>query len=632
MRKTALAGLAVALAVTFRAGDAAARYLPNGIYKSKHNLSVSGPGPIKAMTETRVCVFCHTPHEAKPAAPLWNHDMPKGTIYKLYDSTTLRAKATGQPTGPSRLCLSCHDGSIALGAVGTEAADIRMADRGAPIETIPADHLSNLTNDLSDDHPISFSYGRKLYGLARGQLRDPALLLGDVKLFRGKMECTTCHESHDNSFGKFLVMRNINSALCLTCHTMDYWVKKPGVPALSSHKTSTKTWSGFDENPWKKTGYLAKLPGVERKLTVELNGCANCHSTHSAKGAQRLLHHAEEERNCLPCHNGNVGSTDIEAEFEKKYSHPIYDTAGVHDPRNDLKTARRHVECVDCHNHHAAQVGSHIVAEDGNDASPALEGVWGVEPNNSSPMSPLPGRLSLRKPSFSLVKRAEKEYQICLKCHSSHAFGNSPPRDYTDQGKEFNVYNFSTHPVIEPGDNSYCNSATMEPPWNQDSGDHDTMYCSDCHGSDDPDAPAGPHGSNNEYLLKAAGPGDSYDDLCILCHKASVYIDGRSGSRFKEHGRREHLYDRTDNRLGCMACHAGNAGIYGGRTGNIHGSNYQWPDHEGKPGLTSDNMLVGGYNIAIWEDSFGKNKCMSDSAASGVGDGSHCHMGEQSWP
>ncbi|VAX19401.1 Cytochrome c family protein, partial [hydrothermal vent metagenome] len=36
----------------------------NDVRNTKHNLSVSGPGTVKASTETRVCVFCHTPHQA----------------------------------------------------------------------------------------------------------------------------------------------------------------------------------------------------------------------------------------------------------------------------------------------------------------------------------------------------------------------------------------------------------------------------------------------------------------------------------------------------------------------------------------------------------------------------------------
>ena len=86
-----------------------------GILGSKHDLSAVGPGPIKAATEAEVCLFCHTPHRALDVVPLWNHEMSQAT-YTPYTSSTKKA-AVGQPSGASKLCLSCHDGTVALGAV-----------------------------------------------------------------------------------------------------------------------------------------------------------------------------------------------------------------------------------------------------------------------------------------------------------------------------------------------------------------------------------------------------------------------------------------------------------------------------------------------------------------------------------
>ena len=80
-----------------------------GMLSSKHNLSVSGPGPVRALSETQVCVFCHTPHNANPTAPLWNRQL-SGQTYSPYASGSLQA-TVGQPNGYSRLCLSCHDGT-----------------------------------------------------------------------------------------------------------------------------------------------------------------------------------------------------------------------------------------------------------------------------------------------------------------------------------------------------------------------------------------------------------------------------------------------------------------------------------------------------------------------------------------
>ena len=65
---------------------------------------------------TQVCIFCHTPHNAKPAVPLWNKVMPGGFTYDLYSSGSLSSAARSAATpGPeSLLCLSCHDGRTAV--------------------------------------------------------------------------------------------------------------------------------------------------------------------------------------------------------------------------------------------------------------------------------------------------------------------------------------------------------------------------------------------------------------------------------------------------------------------------------------------------------------------------------------
>ncbi len=137
------------------------------VVNSKHDLSVRGPGPIRAVQETEVCVFCHTPHNAAPQTPLWNRENPR-THYRIYESSTIDARID-QPSGPSKMCLSCHDGSMALGNVLSRPASepIVMTAR-----TIPPGH-ADLTSDLSDDHPIGFRYDRALVNADR-QLRDPA--------------------------------------------------------------------------------------------------------------------------------------------------------------------------------------------------------------------------------------------------------------------------------------------------------------------------------------------------------------------------------------------------------------------------------------------------------------------------
>jgi predicted CXXCH cytochrome family protein len=197
------------------------------ILASKHDLSSSGPGTIKATAESDVCGFCHTPHRGTGETPLWNHAMSTAS-YIPYSSSTTRA-SIGQPTGASKLCLSCHDGTVALGMVANRTSAIQMQ---GGVTSMPVGR-ANVGTDLSDDHPISFTYNSALVA-ANGELRDPATLTDKVRVDRDQqMQCTSCHDPHDNRFGKFLVKDNTASALCVTCHTPNYWQ----APALIRGRT-----------------------------------------------------------------------------------------------------------------------------------------------------------------------------------------------------------------------------------------------------------------------------------------------------------------------------------------------------------------------------------------------------------
>lgn len=146
-----------AFLLAFVAAGAARSEAASDIINTRHNLSVSGPGSVRALTETRVCIFCHTLYNAAPAAPLWNRSI-EPTVYTVYASPTLKAGPLAQPTGPTKLCLTCHDGSIAVAAVLNPAEGIPMANGGV----IPTGGLSNFGLDLSGHHPVSFPYSAAL--------------------------------------------------------------------------------------------------------------------------------------------------------------------------------------------------------------------------------------------------------------------------------------------------------------------------------------------------------------------------------------------------------------------------------------------------------------------------------------
>ena len=144
------------------------------IANSKHDLAAMGPGPTRAVNESEICIFCHTPHNASPVAPLWNRYNPT-TYYRIYRSRTLQARVD-QPGPASKLCLSCHDGTVALGLVFSRPFTDPIP-MNHPYITGPAD----LTTDLSDDHPIGFRYDQQLAN-SDPQIREPGLVDFRIKL------------------------------------------------------------------------------------------------------------------------------------------------------------------------------------------------------------------------------------------------------------------------------------------------------------------------------------------------------------------------------------------------------------------------------------------------------------------
>jgi predicted CXXCH cytochrome family protein len=214
MRRTALF---LTLVVALPAGLGAQR----SILDSRHNLSASGPGPLRAVAETRVCVFCHTPHQASPQAPLWNREDPGGT-FEMYWSDTLDAypSAAGapQPNGASKLCLSCHDGTLALGST---VASGQIAMSGA--STLPSSSASHIGRVLTGDHPVSFVVNDSLVSENNNKGDVPLRSVAEMRIARGglddrdRVQCTSCHDPHDDAYGDFL-LTPLAGELCLGCH------------------------------------------------------------------------------------------------------------------------------------------------------------------------------------------------------------------------------------------------------------------------------------------------------------------------------------------------------------------------------------------------------------------------------
>jgi predicted CXXCH cytochrome family protein len=211
--RNTLAGLAVGVMALLTAPTASA----GTIVGSNHDLSGKGYGT------TQICIFCHTPHNAltTAGAPLWNHTASTAT-YTVYASPTMNA-TVGQPGTSSKLCLSCHDGTVAVDSYGGRTGTTNIS-AGA-----------NFGTALSNDHPIGFTYDATL-ATADGSLANPATKtvtigsapsktgsIASTMLIGGVMECASCHDVH-NTFtaagGGLLKISQTApaSALCLACH------------------------------------------------------------------------------------------------------------------------------------------------------------------------------------------------------------------------------------------------------------------------------------------------------------------------------------------------------------------------------------------------------------------------------
>ncbi len=206
---TLLAGTAVAgwLAVTAMAD----------IEGSAHDFSSS------SWAGGEICKPCHTPHFADTDIGfLWAHDMSQ-QVYTLFDGTSSSPGGVDELDQFSRMCLSCHDGTIALNAFHNGGGPPIFIDEGARI---------GAGGDLSDDHPIGITAEYPIGGNGgfNAATLSPAGFWGfgpgffpEVPLFPFNGEevvsCSTCHDPHANAGIDHLLRKsNADSDLCLTCH------------------------------------------------------------------------------------------------------------------------------------------------------------------------------------------------------------------------------------------------------------------------------------------------------------------------------------------------------------------------------------------------------------------------------
>jgi predicted CXXCH cytochrome family protein len=170
-------------------------------------------------TEDQICLPCHTPHESITTvtdAPLWNHAVTTAT-YTMYDDTNLDG-SVGSITAVTKLCLTCHDGTVALENFGGVTTGTNYVSGTAAIGT-----------DLSNHHPVAVTYVDTAGTGMKAKSTDISALsitgvstIADLLVGTGAtatVECSSCHDVHNGeTVDKLLLVDNAASALCLACH------------------------------------------------------------------------------------------------------------------------------------------------------------------------------------------------------------------------------------------------------------------------------------------------------------------------------------------------------------------------------------------------------------------------------
>jgi len=159
----------------------------------------------KGETDGDYCTVCHTPHDSQTRPkPYWTNRIPS-TTYSLYSRLP-----AATPDGLSKLCLSCHDGTIAPDSYSLRPFRASLF--------------------TTQGHPISVPYRFS----PRRHLNDPRLTAIDPSttiqdsLEEGKVQCSSCHEVHaskEKASGRFSQAgirgnRGSLTEFCLVCHNI----------------------------------------------------------------------------------------------------------------------------------------------------------------------------------------------------------------------------------------------------------------------------------------------------------------------------------------------------------------------------------------------------------------------------
>jgi Doubled CXXCH motif (Paired_CXXCH_1) len=604
---------ALVCAVVLTAGLAAAQQV-SGDVLGMHNLTQPSGASVYSQGSLG-CTFCHAPHSGLGGiTPLWNQTLSKST-YTPYSSTTYNDTGNTQPTlgQTSSLCLSCHDGTVAVG---------QSAAYGTLPVTGSMNNGDSFGTNLSGTHPFSLVLPMKDASnlvaslVSQGKTADPT---GAVSLINGNIECTTCHSPHVQGIDKvaqnFLVRDSSSGQMCLACHDPNR--------VLTGQPNPLAGWTNSIHQT--ATNQPAANANVGVYSTVALNACTSCHADHNSTAPARLLRAATPSapsvdpatQDCMTCHNGGTlvspAAPNVMAEMVK-ISHPAPAGTNFHDAaETGVLNSNRHATCVDCHSAHGSNQVITFPAPP--TIRPSQANVTGISASDGT----------------TVLLPAVNQYENCLRCHGTSVgkqrlliYGYAPTRlvsapDPLNVIAEFGATATSSHPVTHARTSPFPQPSLLTNMLNQNGSPSRLMgvqlLCTDCHNSDDNrefggTGPNGPHGSVNSHILEhnyqfsqAAAPGGLVTNtfpnpdlslngpygMCAKCHNLSNVV---SNASFLQHS--NHI---SQDGFSCSTCHTS------------HGMGSVSPTISGERLVNFDANVVGQNNSAPISYNRSSNTC-----------------------
>lgn len=204
---------------------------------------------------TGECTFCHTPHRALATLLLWNHTLSTATyswdVPKTTAGTTFPSFKGDTYNGPTAKCLSCHDGSVAIGDVawfgeGKPATALDTTQHSWP-DPFNVGATDGTLGSMKGNHPVAMpypyqnaanTYNNVTTGSDATLTEWQATPVSPVRVFNddgsgnitagavaGKtgIECSSCHDPHNKASVDDLFLRgtiggNDTNYICLKCH------------------------------------------------------------------------------------------------------------------------------------------------------------------------------------------------------------------------------------------------------------------------------------------------------------------------------------------------------------------------------------------------------------------------------